>query len=390
MTPVGKKALLLGSGELGKEVAIELQRYGVEVVACDKYANAPAMQVAHRSHVFSMLDAETLEKVVREEKPDHIIPEVEAIATPTLVELEKQGFHVTPTAHAAWLTMNREGIRRLAAEELGVTTSPYRFANTEEEFRQAVEEIGMPCVVKPIMSSSGHGQSVIKSEQDVDKAWHIAQEGGRAGAGRVIVEGFVKFDYEITLLTVRSCSGTTFCEPIGHIQVDGDYRFSWQPQAMTASALAKAQEIAKKVTDALGGYGIFGVEMFVKGDEVIFSEVSPRPHDTGMVTLAQTQHLNEFELHLRAVLGLPIPMIEQLRAGASAAILSPIETDGQPRFKGQEEALAEPRTDLRIFRKPKAWPHRRLGVALAYDNVDCDIDTLRDKAKAAAAKIQVY
>ena len=293
MTPVGKKALLLGSGELGKEVAIELQRYGVEVVACDKYANAPAMQVAHRSHVFSMLDAETLEKVVREEKPDHIIPEVEAIATPTLVELEKQGFHVTPTAHAAWLTMNREGIRRLAAEELGVTTSPYRFANTEEEFRQAVAEIRMPCVVKPIMSSSGHGQSVIKSEQDIDKAWHIAQEGGRAGAGRVIVEGFVKFDYEITLLTVRSCSGTTFCEPIGHIQVDGDYRFSWQPQAMTASALAKAQEIAKKVTDALGGYGIFGVEMFVKGDEVIFSEVSPRPHDTGMVTICSECRFRE-------------------------------------------------------------------------------------------------
>lgn len=363
MTPVGKKALLLGSGELGKEVAIELQRYGVEVVACDKYANAPAMQVAHRSHVFSMLDAETLEKVIREEKPDHIIPEVEAIATPTLVELEKQGFHVTPTAHAAWLTMNREGIRRLAAEELGVTTSPYRFANTEEEFRQAVEEIGMPCVVKPIMSSSGHGQSVIKSEQDIDKAWHIAQEGGRAGAGRVIVEGFVKFDYEITLLTVRSCSGTTFCEPIGHIQVDGDYRFSWQPQAMTASALAKAQEIAKKVTDALGGYGIFGVEMFVKGDEVIFSEVSPRPHDTGMVTMI-SQDLSEFALHARALLGMPVPGIRFYGPSASMAIVVEGDTD-KVVFDNLENALSEPGVQLRIFGKPEVVGHRRMGVILA-------------------------
>lgn len=363
MTPVGKKALLLGSGELGKEVAIELQRYGVEVVACDKYANAPAMQVAHRSHVFSMLDAETLEKVIREEKPDHIIPEVEAIATPTLVELEKQGFHVTPTAHAAWLTMNREGIRRLAAEELGVTTSPYRFANTEEEFRQAVEEIGMPCVVKPIMSSSGHGQSVIKSEQDIDKAWHIAQEGGRAGAGRVIVEGFVKFDYEITLLTVRSCSGTTFCEPIGHIQVDGDYRFSWQPQAMTASALAKAQEIAKNVTDALGGYGIFGVEMFVKGDEVIFSEVSPRPHDTGMVTMI-SQDLSEFALHARALLGMPVPGIRFYGPSASMAIVVEGDTD-KVVFDNLENALSEPGVQLRIFGKPEVVGHRRMGVILA-------------------------
>lgn len=363
MTPVGKKALLLGSGELGKEVAIELQRYGVEVVACDKYANAPAMQVAHHSHVFSMLDAETLEKVIREEKPDHIIPEVEAIATPTLVELEKQGFHVTPTAHAAWLTMNREGIRRLAAEELGVTTSPYRFANTEEEFRQAVEEIGMPCVVKPIMSSSGHGQSVIKSEQDIDKAWHIAQEGGRAGAGRVIVEGFVKFDYEITLLTVRSCSGTTFCEPIGHIQVDGDYRFSWQPQAMTASALAKAQEIAKKVTDALGGYGIFGVEMFVKGDEVIFSEVSPRPHDTGMVTMI-SQDLSEFALHARALLGMPVPGIRFYGPSASMAIVVEGDTD-KVVFDNLENALSEPGVQLRIFGKPEVVGHRRMGVILA-------------------------
>lgn len=384
MTPVGKKALLLGSGELGKEVAIELQRYGVEVVACDKYANAPAMQVAHRSHVFSMLDAETLEKVVREEKPDHIIPEVEAIATPTLVELEKQGFHVTPTAHAAWLTMNREGIRRLAAEELGVTTSPYRFANTEEEFRQAVAEIGMPCVVKPIMSSSGHGQSVIKSEQDIDKAWHIAQEGGRAGAGRVIVEGFVKFDYEITLLTVRSCSGTTFCEPIGHIQVDGDYRFSWQPQAMTASALAKAQEIAKKVTDALGGYGIFGVEMFVKGDEVIFSEVSPRPHDTGMVTMI-SQDLSEFALHARALLGMPVPGIRFYGPSASMAIVVEGDTD-KVVFDNLENALSEPGVQLRIFGKPEVVGHRRMGVILATAE---STDEAVKKAQRAYDKLKI-
>lgn len=384
MTPVGKKALLLGSGELGKEVAIELQRYGVEVVACDKYANAPAMQVAHRSHVFSMLDAETLEKVIREEKPDHIIPEVEAIATPTLVELEKQGFHVTPTAHAAWLTMNREGIRRLAAEELGVTTSPYRFANTEEEFRLAVEEIGMPCVVKPIMSSSGHGQSVIKSEQDIDKAWHIAQEGGRAGAGRVIVEGFVKFDYEITLLTVRSCSGTTFCEPIGHIQVDGDYRFSWQPQAMTAPALAKAQEIAKKVTDALGGYGIFGVEMFVKGDEVIFSEVSPRPHDTGMVTMI-SQDLSEFALHARALLGMPIPGIRFYGPSASMAIVVEGDTD-KVVFDNLENALSEPGVQLRIFGKPEVVGHRRMGVILATAE---STDEAVKKAQRAYDKLKI-
>lgn len=384
MTPVGKKALLLGSGELGKEVAIELQRYGVEVVACDKYANAPAMQVAHRSHVFSMLDAETLEKVVREEKPDHIIPEVEAIATPTLVELEKQGFHVTPTAHAAWLTMNREGIRRLAAEELGVTTSPYRFANTEEEFRQAVAEIRMPCVVKPIMSSSGHGQSVIKSEQDIDKAWHIAQEGGRAGAGRVIVEGFVKFDYEITLLTVRSCSGTTFCEPIGHIQVDGDYRFSWQPQAMTASALALAQEIAKKVTDALGGYGIFGVEMFVKGDEVIFSEVSPRPHDTGMVTMI-SQDLSEFALHARALLGMPVPGIRFYGPSASMAIVVEGDTD-KVVFDNLENALSEPGVQLRIFGKPEVVGHRRMGVILATAE---STDEAVKKAQRAYDKLKI-
>lgn len=363
MTPVGKKALLLGSGELGKEVAIELQRYGVEVVACDKYPNAPAMQTAHRSHVFSMLDSETLEKVIKEERPDHIIPEVEAIATPKLLELEKEGFHVTPTARAAWLTMNREGIRRLAAEELGIKTSAYRFASDKEEFLKAVEEIGIPCVVKPIMSSSGHGQSTVKSPDDVAEAWKIAQEGGRAGAGRVIVEGFVKFDYEITLLTVRSCSGTTYCQPIGHIQVNGDYRYSWQPQAMSEKALAKAQEVAKKVTDALGGYGIFGVEMFVKDDEVIFSEVSPRPHDTGMVTMI-SQDLSEFALHARALLGLPVPEIRFFAPSASRAVVVEGDTD-KVVFDNLEKVLAEPGVQIRIFGKPEVVGHRRMAVILA-------------------------
>ncbi|MDE7125075.1 MAG: formate-dependent phosphoribosylglycinamide formyltransferase, partial [Muribaculaceae bacterium] len=301
-TPVGRKALLLGSGELGKEVAIALMRLGVQVVACDKYPGAPAMQVAHRCHVFNMLDGEALRRIVEEEKPDHIIPEVEAIATATLVELEKEGYKVTPTATAALLTMNREGIRRLAAEDLDIPTSPYRFASTFEEFQKAVSEIGMPCVVKPIMSSSGHGQSVVRNEADIKNSWQMAQEGGRAGAGRVIVEGFVTFDYEITLLTVRSISGTNFCEPVGHIQIDGDYRYSWQPQPMSAIAIERARDIARKVTEALGGYGIFGVELFIKGDDVIFSEVSPRPHDTGMVTMI-SQHLSEFDLHARALLG---------------------------------------------------------------------------------------
>lgn len=369
MTAVGKKALLLGSGELGKEVAIELQRYGVEVVACDKYANAPAMQIAHKSHVFSMLDGDTLEKVIKEERPDHIIPEVEAIATPRLLELEKEGFCVTPTARAAWLTMNREGIRRLAAEELGIKTSNYRFASNKEEFHKAVEEVGIPCVVKPIMSSSGHGQSTVKCAEDIEKAWTVAQEGGRAGAGRVIVEGFVKFDYEITLLTVRSCSGTVYCEPIGHIQVDGDYRYSWQPQAMSASALAKAQEVAKKVTDALGGYGIFGVEMFVKDDEVIFSEVSPRPHDTGMVTMI-SQDLSEFALHARALLGLPVPSIRFYGPSASRAVVVEGDTD-KVIFSNIEKALAEPGVQIRIFGKPEVVGHRRMAVILATaDTVD--------------------
>lgn len=378
MTPKGRKALLLGSGELGKELAIELQRLGVETIACDKYPNAPAMQVAHRSHVFNMLDGNELRRIVELERPDHIIPEVEAIATPTLVELEKEGFHVTPTANAAWLTMNREGIRRLAAEELGITTSPYRFASTREEFDTAVKEIGMPCVVKPVMSSSGHGQSVIKSADRIDAAWKEAQEGGRAGAGKVIVEGFVDFDYEITLLTVRSVSGTVFCEPVGHIQEDGDYRYSWQPQPMSNAAIESAKDIAKKVTDALGGYGIFGVELFVKGDEVIFSEVSPRPHDTGMVTMI-SQDLSEFALHARALLGLPVPAIRFYGPSASRAIV--VEGDADcVEFDNLEEVLAEPGTQLRIFGKPEVHGHRRMGVILA------TADTVEEaKAKASRA-----
>lgn len=363
MTPVGRKALLLGSGELGKEVALELQRYNVEVVACDKYANAPAMQVAHRSHVFNMLDATALKDIIKKESPDHIIPEIEAIATPALVELEKEGFHVTPTARAAYLTMNREGIRRLAAEELGIKTSPYVFASTFDEFCSAVRTVGIPCVVKPIMSSSGHGQSVIKVENDIENAWHIAQEGGRAGAGRVIVEGFVKFDYEITLLTVRSISGTTFCEPIGHVQIDGDYRYSWQPQTMSEKALDSAKEIARKVTDALGGYGIFGVELFVKGDDVIFSEVSPRPHDTGMVTMI-SQDISEFGLHARALLGLPVPSIRFYGPSASRAIVVEGDTD-KIEMDNLEEVLSEPGVQIRIFGKPEIKGHRRMGVILA-------------------------
>lgn len=384
MTSVGRKALLLGSGELGKEVALELQRYNVEVVACDRYANAPAMQVAHRSHVFNMLDPEALKDVVISERPDHIIPEVEAIATPALVELEKQGFNVTPTANAAFLTMNREGIRRLAAETLGIKTSPYVFASTFEEFKDAVKTVGIPCVVKPIMSSSGHGQSVVKSEDDIDKSWHIAQEGGRAGAGRVIVEGFIKFDYEITLLTVRSISGTTYCEPIGHVQVDGDYRYSWQPQAMSAKALADAQGIAKKVTDALGGYGIFGVELFVKDDEVIFSEVSPRPHDTGMVTMI-SQDLSEFGLHARALLGLPIPAIRFYGPSASRAIVVEGDTD-KIEMDNLESVLEEPGVQIRIFGKPEIKGHRRMGVILATDET---AEKALEKAERAYSKLKI-
>lgn len=384
LTPVARKAMLLGSGELGKEVALELQRYGVEVIACDKYPNAPAMQVAHRSYVFNMLDGATLRSVIEQEKPDHIIPEVEAIATDVLVELEKEGYHVTPTARAARLTMNREGIRRLAAEELGITTSPYKFASTEEEFEEAVAQIGIPCVVKPIMSSSGHGQSTIKSADQIEAAWKEAQEGGRAGAGRVIVEGFVDFDYEITLLTVRSVSGTLCCEPVGHIQESGDYRYSWQPQPMTSAAIEKAKEIAKKVTDALGGYGIFGVELFIKGDEVIFSEVSPRPHDTGMVTMI-SQDLSEFALHARALLGLPVPSIRFFGPSASRAVVVEGDTD-KIEFDNLEEVLSEPGVQIRIFGKPEIKGHRRMGVILATADT---LEEARAKADRAYAKLRV-
>lgn len=384
MTHVGRKALLLGSGELGKEVALELQRYGVEVVACDKYANAPAMQVAHRSHVFNMLDGAELRRIIELEKPDHIIPEVEAIATPVLKELEADGFNVTPTATAAWLTMNREGIRRMVAEELGIRTSDYRFASDYDEFKTAVEAVGIPCVVKPIMSSSGHGQCTVKNPEEIDHAWQTAQEGGRAGAGRVIVEGFVDFDYEITLLTVRSCSGTTFCEPVGHIQIDGDYRYSWQPQPMSATAIEKARDIARKVTDALGGYGIFGVELFIKGDDVIFSEVSPRPHDTGMVTMI-SQDLSEFALHARALLGLPVPEIRFFGPSASRAVVVEGDTD-KIEMDSLEHVLEEPGTQMRIFGKPEIKGHRRMGVILATADT---LEEARAKADRAYDKLKV-
>lgn len=384
LSPVALKALLLGSGELGKEVTIELQRYGVEVVACDRYANAPAMQVAHRSHVFSMLDGVKLREVIEAEKPDIIIPEVEAIATPVLVQLEKEGYNVIPTAKAAFLTMNREGIRRLAAEELGLPTSFYRFADNYEEFKAAVAEVGIPCVVKPVMSSSGHGQSTVKCEADVDKAWDNAQSGGRAGAGRVIVERFVDFDYEITLLTVRHCGGTTCLEPVGHHQVDGDYRESWQPQPMSPAALQQAREYARKITGALGGYGIFGVEMFVKGDEVIFSEVSPRPHDTGMVTMI-SQDMSEFALHARAVLGLPIPEIRFYGASASKAIVIEGDTD-KVEFYDIDKVLEEPGVQIRLFGKPEVVGHRRYGVILATDET---VEKALAKAERAYKKLGV-
>ena len=384
LTPVATRALLLGSGELGKEVTIELQRYGVEVIACDKYANAPAMQVAHRCHVFNMLDGAKLREIVEKEQPSLIIPEVEAIATPTLVELEKEGYRVIPTANATFLTMNREAIRRMAAEELGLPTARYKFADTHEEYLAAIEEIGIPCVVKPIMSSSGHGQSTVKSQADVEPAWTESQMGGRAGAGRVIVEGFVHFDYEITLLTVRHAGGTTFLKPIGHHQVDGDYRESWQPQAMSETAITQAEDIAKKVTDALGGYGIFGVEMFVEGDNVIFSEVSPRPHDTGMVTMI-SQDLSEFALHARAVLGLPIPEVRFFGASASKAIV--VEGDAtEVVFNGVEEALAMPGVQVRFFGKPEVHGHRRYGVVLATDETT---EKAVEKAIEAFRKLKV-
>lgn len=385
-TPLSGNAvrlLMLGSGELGKEVVIEAQRYGVECIAVDRYANAPAMQVAHRSHVINMLDGAEIRRVIELEKPHYIVPEIEAIHTPTLIELESEGYTVIPTALAARLTMDREGIRRLAAETLKLPTSPYRFADNEADFRAAVKEIGIPCVVKPVMSSSGKGQSTIKSEADVTHAWEYAQQGGRAGAGRVIVEGFIKFDYEITLLTVRHAEGTSFCAPIGHLQVDGDYRESWQPQPMSAAVLKKSEEVAEKITSALGGRGLFGVELFVRGEDVIFSEVSPRPHDTGLVTLI-SQDLSEFALHARAILGLPIPNIRQRGPAASSAIL--LEGDRKaPVFTGSAQALAEPDTQLRLFGKPEIVGKRRMGVALALAET---IEEARAKARRAGSAVR--
>ncbi len=383
-TPVEKKVVLCGSGELGKEIAIELERYGVHVVAVDKYPNAPAMQVAQSSRVLSMLDGDALAAMTAEEKPDLIVPEVEAIATSKLIDLEKNGFTVVPTAGATYLTMNREGIRRLAAEELGVPTSSYEFARTYEEFKTAVDRIGLPCVVKPVMSSSGHGQSVVRSESQIPEAWKISQEGGRAGGGKVIVEGFVDFDYEITLLTVRHCAGTTFLKPVGHRQVDGDYRESWQPQGMSEEAEKKAREIAGKVTAALGGYGIFGVELFVKGDDVIFSEVSPRPHDTGMVTMI-SQDLSEFALHARAILGLPVPEVRFYGPSASKAIV--VEGNTQEyEFLGVDKVLEEPGVQVRFFGKPEIRGHRRIGVILATDET---VDKALQKAERAYSKLKV-
>lgn len=383
-TPVEKKAVLCGSGELGKEIAIELERYGVHVVAVDKYANAPAMQVAQSSHVLSMLDGDALAKMIEEENPDLVIPEVEAIATQKLIELEKKGYTVIPTANATYLTMNREGIRRLAAEKLGIPTSRYEFAQTEDEFRAAVGRIGFPCVVKPVMSSSGHGQSVVRNESQVAEAWRISQEGGRAGGGKVIVEGFVDFDYEVTLLTVRHCAGTTFLKPVGHHQVDGDYRESWQPQGMSAAAEKKAQEIAGKITDALGGYGIFGVELFVKGEDVIFSEVSPRPHDTGMVTMI-SQDMSEFALHARAVLGLPIPEVRFYGPSASKAIVVEGNTT-EYEFQDVDKVLEEPGVQVRFFGKPEIKGHRRVGVILATDET---VEKALQKAERAYSKLKV-
>lgn len=384
LSPSATRIAFLGSGELGKEVVIELQRLGCEVIAIDRYANAPAMQVAHRSYVINMLDGTALRTVLEQERPHYIVPEVEAIATDTLVEMEKEGFNVIPTAQAAQLTMNREGIRRLAAEELGLRCSPYVFAGTEEEFRAGIARIGMPCVVKPIMSSSGKGQSVVRSGADIEKSWRYAQEGGRAGAGRVIVEGFVDFDYEITLLTVRHAGGTSFCEPIGHLQIDGDYRESWQPQPMSPAALTEAKRVAEAVTGALGGRGIFGVELFAKDDTVWFSEVSPRPHDTGLVTIA-SQDLSEFALHARAILGLPVPVIRQYGPCASAVIL-PEGSSKSIVFSNLEAALAEPDTHLRLFGKPEVKGRRRMGVVACRAE---SIEAAREKARNAAAAVQV-
>ncbi len=384
LTPTATKVMLLGSGELGKEVVIELQRLGAEVIAVDRYENAPAQQVAHRAYTISMLDGDALKTLIEKEKPHYIVPEVEAIATATLVELEQAGFTVIPTAKATQLTMNREGIRRLAAEELGLPTSNYQFVDNFADFKSAVEKIGVPCVVKPIMSSSGHGQSILKSIDDLHKAWDYAQQGGRAGGGRVIVEGFVKFDYEITLLTVRHIGGTSFLAPIGHRQEDGDYRESWQPQAMSETALQKAQRIAEKITSALGGRGIFGVEMFVCGDDVIFNEVSPRPHDTGMVTLI-SQELSEFALHARAILGLPIPDIGLISPSASKAIVVEGQST-QVQFGNLENVLAEAHTNIRLFGKGEVNGHRRMGVILSRD---ISVEKALEKAKRAYDKLEV-
>lgn len=386
-TPLSASAvrvLLCGSGELGKELVIELQRLGVEVIAVDRYAGAPAMQVAHRHHVIDMLDGAALRAIIELEKPHYIVPEIEAIATATLVELEAEGFTVVPTARAAQLTMNREGIRRLAAEELGLPTSPYRFADSLEDCRSAVLAIGFPCLIKPVMSSSGKGQSVLRSEADIETAWNYAQAGGRAGRGRVIVEGFIDFDYEITLLTVRHAGGTTFCQPVGHRQEKGDYQESWQPQPMTAGAMAEAERIALSVTEALGGRGVFGVELFVKGDQVWFCEISPRPHDTGLVTLV-SQDLSEFALHARAILGLPIPAIRQFGPSASAVVLVEGESK-QVSFGNLSAALAEPDTALRLFGKPEVSGQRRMGVALARDE---SIEAARAKALRAAEAVDI-
>ncbi|BES71905.1 formate-dependent phosphoribosylglycinamide formyltransferase [Marinobacter nanhaiticus D15-8W] len=384
LTESAFRVLFCGSGELGKEVVIELQRLGVEVIAVDRYERAPAMQVAHRSHVINMLDAAELRRVIELERPHLVVPEIEAIATPELVKLEEEGVRVIPTARAVNLTMNREGIRRLAAEDLSLPTSPYRFADSLENYREAVREIGLPLVVKPVMSSSGKGQSTVRHESDIDAAWEYAQQGGRAGQGRVIVEGFVEFDYEITLLTVRHAGGVSFCDPIGHIQEDGDYRESWQPHPMSDLALQRSREIADKVTESLGGYGVFGVELFVKGDDVYFSEVSPRPHDTGLVTLV-SQDLSEFALHARAILGLPVAAIRQQGPSASAVVL-PTGESRAPVFHRLEEALAAPDTQIRLFGKPDIAGRRRMGVALAKGE---DIDSAREQARKSAAAIKV-
>ena len=384
LTNNSTKVLLCGSGELGKEVAIELQRYGCEVIAIDRYDNAPAMQLAHRSYSIDMLDEKALRSIIEKEKPNLIVPEVEAIATNVLVDLENEGFNIIPTARATSLTMNREGIRKLAAEELGLQTSPYRFASNKSEFDQAIQEVGIPCVVKPIMSSSGKGQSTITAEDQIEDSWQYAQEGGRAGAGKVIVEGFVEFDYEITLLTVRHKNGTSFCEPIGHVQSDGDYRQSWQPQPMTDDALSSAQKVAESITSALGGYGIFGVELFIKGDEVIFSEVSPRPHDTGLVTLI-SQDISQFALHARAILGLPIPNIMQHGPCASSVILGEGHSE-EISFNGVDKALSEPDTQIRLFGKPSISGRRRLGVTVARGN---SIEEAKHKAIRASEAINI-